>query len=346
VSRDTRYLGLAGDRSRPSLLRGLVLVRVTITSKPRSRRLAVRTAAATGVVGLVVALFAGTPATAGAGAAPSITEYPIAGSANPDQISAGLPSDPSPSVWITDPYSGPSPPSAGQVNRVDVATGAVSGTFAPAAGATVPQFITRGPDGKMWTADFDGTMMRAGSDGTFAKVGPNGYAHNGLAVGPDGNVWFVSVTGGANTGQVGFIDPTTLAASDFDIPTANSHPEEITPGPPSDPNSMWFTEQSTDRIGRVDTVTHQVTGYGGLTAGARPNGIVVGDDGGLWFAEYGTGKIGRIDPVTHQVTEYGAPGELVGPDRMTVAPGGRIWFTLFNASKIGSFIPGPNPTFG
>jgi streptogramin lyase len=277
------------------------------------------------------------------GDAPSITEFPIAGSANPDQIAPGLPTDPGASVWVTDPYGGPAPYS-GQIFRVD-ATGGLSGTFVPAAEASVPNFITRGPDGRMWTADFDGTLMRAGGDGVFAKVGPNGYAHNGLAVGPDGNVWYVSITGGTNTGQVGFIDPTTLAASDFDIPTADSHPEEITPGPPSDPNSMWFTEQSADRIGRVDTITHQVTDYGGLSAGARPNGIVVGSDGALWFAEYGVGKIGRIEPITHQVTEYGAPGELDGPDRMTVAPGGRIWFTLFNASKIGSFIPGPNPTF-
>jgi streptogramin lyase len=291
----------------------------------------------------VVVLVAGTAPPALA--ATTITEYPIAGSVNPDQIAPGLPTDPAPSVWVTDPYGGPAPPSAGLVYRVDTATGKASGTFAPATGATVPTFIKPGPDGRMWTSDFNGTLMRAGSDGVFEKVGPDGYAHGGLSVGPDGNVWYVSETGGANTGQVGFIDPTTLTASDFDIPTANSHPNEITPGPPTDPNAMWFTEEDAARIGRVDTKTHVVTDYGGLTAGSRPNGIVVGSDGGLWFAEYGVGKIGRIDPLTHQVTEYGAPGELGGPDRMTVAPGGRIWFTLFDDSKIGSFVPGPNPTF-
>lgn len=297
------------------------------------------------IASLLAVLVGVLPAAPAAAAAPSIVEFPIAGSVNPDQISPGLPTDPAPSVWVTDPYGGPAPPSAGLVYRVDVASGNVSGSFAPAEGATVPTFINRGPDGRMWTSDFNGTLMRAGSDGVFEKVGPDGYAHGGLSVGPDGNVWYVSETGGTNTGQVGFIDPSTQAVSDFDIPTAGSHPNEMTAGPPSDPNSMWFTEEFAAQIGRIDTTTHVVTEYGGLTAGSRPNGIVVGSDGGLWFAEYGAGKIGRIDPITHQVAEYGTPGELGGPDRMTVAPDGRIWFTLFDDSKIGSFIPGPNPTF-
>ena len=193
----------------------------------------------------------------------------------------------------------------------------------------------------MWISDDNGTILRGGRDGAFETLPPHGGSVHGMTVGPDGNVWYVNAT----TGQVGYVDPGSLATALFDIPTSGSRPEEITAGPAGDQNSVWFTEQGADRIGRVDTVTHVVADYGGLTAGAQPNGIVAGDDGGLWFAEYGIGKIGRIDPVTDQVTEYDLPGALGGPDRMTVAPGGRIWFTLPDSSQIGSFIPGPNPTF-
>jgi streptogramin lyase len=129
-------------------------------------------------------------------------------------------------VWLTDPSGGAT--SAGQVYRVDTATGALSGTFAPAAGTTVPVFIARGPDGRMWTSDADGTLMRAGRDGAFAKLPAAGSARNGgLAAGPDGNVWYLSISGGSTSGQVGLIDPATLAASQFDFPTADSHPQEI-----------------------------------------------------------------------------------------------------------------------
>ena len=91
-----------------------------------------------------LALLASMLIVAGASAAtPSITEYPLAGSANPDLIAPGLASDPAASVWVTDPYGGAT--AEGTIYRVDAGTGGVSGTFAPPTGAVTPSVINQRP---------------------------------------------------------------------------------------------------------------------------------------------------------------------------------------------------------
>src|SRR4029077_18907320 len=76
----------------------------------------------------------------------------------------------------------------------------------------------------------------------------------------------------------------------FHIPTPDSGPRIITPGPDG---ALWFSENDANKIGRVTT-----TGAFGefsiptLSSGAR--GITAGPDGNLWFTEYDADKIGRV----------------------------------------------------
>jgi virginiamycin B lyase len=63
---------------------------------------------------------------------------------------------------------------------------------------------------------------------------------------------------------------------------------------------MWFTEMSTDRIGRV-TTDGQITADGEIeeydlpTPSSEPHGIAVGPDGALWAA-LEIGRIARLLP--------------------------------------------------
>ena len=58
---------------------------------------------------------------------------------------------------------------------------------------------------------------------------------------------------------------------------------------------MWFTENTSHRIGKINPATGAVTEYSsGITAGAGPFYIAAGPDGNLRFTELGVSRIGRI----------------------------------------------------
>src|SRR5664280_2209661 len=78
--------------------------------------------------------------------------------------------------------------------------------------------------------------------------------------------------------------------TDFQIPTANSQPNQITVGPDG---NLWFTESGSNQIGRI-TTAGTITEFPVPTINSGPNGITAGADGNLWFTELSGNKIGRI----------------------------------------------------
>jgi len=155
----------------------------------------------------------------------------------------------------------------------------------------------------------------------IANSGPEG-----IAPGPDGNVWFVENRGG----RFGRITPAGKI-TDFSTGSgisANSNPAEITPGPDG---NLWFTEENPSRVARL-----KVTGPGGPTAtefsagitpGSQPEGITAAPDGNLWFTEFSGSRIGRIS-TSGVVKEFGA-GLTAGsmPLGIAAGPDNFLWFT-------------------
>lgn len=114
--------------------------------------------------------------------------------------------------------------------------------------------------------------------------------------------------------------------------TASATPLGIAAGPDG---ALWFTENSANKIGRIDT-SGNITEYSaGLSAGSGPMGITVGSDGALWFTEYNGGRIGRIT-TSGVITEYssGISGGSY-PVGITAGPDGALWFTEYNGNRIG-----------
>jgi hypothetical protein len=107
----------------------------------------------------------------------------------------------------------------------------------------------------------------------------------GIAVGPDGALWFAEGSGN----KIGRIT-VSGAITEFPVPTAMSGPVGIAAG--SD-GALWFTEGSGNKIGRITTLG-TVTEYPLPTASSGPNYITAGPDGALWFTEHQGNKIGRI----------------------------------------------------
>ena len=146
-------------------------------------------------------------------------------------------------------------------------------------------------------------------------------APQGMAAGPDGNLWFVENT----ASKVGYITPkgavTEFALAQYSAPIA------IAAGPDG---NMWFTE--TNKIGRV-THAGEITLFA-LPSGGFPQGITAGPDGNLWFAENFRGAIGKVTPAG-AFTMYSIPtrpgGASSQPIGIAAGPDGNLWFTESNA---------------
>ena len=150
------------------------------------------------------------------------------------------------------------------------------------------------------------------------KSGPQG-----IALGPDNNMWFANFGLPDKGDAIGWINPTTAVIGQQTIPTASAGPASIVYNP-SDGN-FWFTEFDADKIGKINPTTKAVSDYNVPSANADPGGIAVDANGNIWFTERSTNKIGELSPTNPpQITEYNVKGEPFG---IVAGPDGNIWIT-------------------
>ena len=223
-------------------------------------------------------------------------------------------------------------------------TAAVLGQF-PAA----PLAMTWAPDGNLWFVSIkslgaDNLATPVDEIGAFNPTNgfighlavPSTTTITGLAVGPDGNLWFTET--GAN--KIGEVNLKTLAVTEYPVPTAGAAPWGIVTGPDG---GVWFTENGVGKLGRIDPTTRAITEYLLPQIGSGPASITVGPNHHLWFIEtagskVGAGtngqKIGEFDPATKTlVGEY--LDQIQGMDdvsSITSGPGGLLWFTETSAN--------------
>src|SRR6516164_6680633 len=105
-------------------------------------------------------------------------------------------------------------------------------------------------------------------------------------------------------------------------------PQGITAGPDG---ALWFTNQSSDSIGRITTSGKVTTFTGNGISG--PDGITKGPDGALWFTNYDNNSIGSIT-TGGNVSNFTGSG-IDGPQQITTGPDGDLWFTNYGNNTIG-----------
>lgn len=113
----------------------------------------------------------------------------------------------------------------------------------------------------------------------------NPHPH-GLALAPDGSLWFT----GKATGTVGRVEPGGRVTH-FQLPTAGATPIYVVAAPDG---AMWVTELTGNMVARV-TPGGAVEEIAIPTPLSRPIAIAPGPDGAMWFSEEAGGRIGRID---------------------------------------------------
>lgn len=172
------------------------------------------------------------------------------------------------------------------------------------------------------------------------------------------------------------------AVNQFAIPTAESSPSAIAPGPDGD---MWLTEFHAQQVAQMTTSgtireiplilggtldpewiaagadgSVWLTGRSGNvilrivpngvpvefsvpSANSEPEGIAPGPDGNMWFTEHNADKVGRITP-GGTITEFSLPTPESGPLGITAGPDGNIWFTEQKKDQIGRITPSGSVT--
>jgi streptogramin lyase len=154
-----------------------------------------------------------------------------------------------------------------------------------------------------------------------------GAGVEGIAPGPDGNLWFTE----EGKHQVGRITPAGVI-TEFSTGISGGT-GEITAGPD---HKLWFSEFSANKIGTI-TPSGVVTEFS-LPASSEPIGITAGPDGNVWFVERGTSMIGRITP-SGTITEFPTPTASAEPEGIALGPDGNLWFTERGINRIGRMTP-------
>jgi streptogramin lyase len=191
------------------------------------------------------------------------------------------------------------------------------------------------------------------------KIPTRDSGPEGIATGPDGNVWFTE----SKAYKIGRITPQGTI-NEFEVPTKGAHlfdfkfgrgPFGITAG--RDGN-MWFTMSDPGEIGRI-------TPKGTVTEFRVPDigmsyGIAAGPDGNVWFAGE-EGKLGLITP-RGTITEFAIPAgysrppfgidpssqanpwfkhDVSHPFAIAAGPDGNLWYTdnTSNIRQIGRITP-------
>src|SRR5262249_52537421 len=116
--------------------------------------------------------------------------------------------------------------------------------------------------------------------------------------------------------------------TEYPIPASDTRPTGIAA---SRDGSVWFTENTANRLGRLD-LAGTFTEFPLPSGSANPGSIALGPDGNLWFDAFASNQVGRIS-LAGEITMFAVPTPGSGPGYVT-ACGRKICFTEHAANKL------------
>lgn len=158
---------------------------------------------------------------------------------------------------------------------------------------------------------------------------PDGHQPNSILVDRNGTVW----TAGYGNGTIGRLRPASGMIAEFAVPSGGGAPHSLAVS--EDGATLWFTMQTGDKIGSVDTATGRIVEY--ATSG-RPRGITLDQAGHVWWCRNTDNKLGRLEPLTGKISEVDL-GRDSRPRRIATAPDGMLWVTLYGKGQLARINP-------
>ncbi len=246
----------------------------------------------------------GTPAIARVTPSGTVTEFPLANGAQPEDIVAG----PDGNLWFTEEGNN------GAIGRITT-NGTVQLFTAGLTSNSQPDQIALGPDGNLWfTEANNGAIGRITPSGVITQFslpvigGPGTYKPQDIVAGPDGNLWF---TEQGSNGAIGRVTPgglvTQFTTTTLGLPN-NTTVAGIAAGPDG---NLWFTEQGGSGLAAIATMAASGSVLQTIntpTQNSQPAAITVGPDGRVWFAEESPpGAVGVVDETFTTPSGTGTP---------------------------------------
>ncbi len=242
-----------------------------------------------------------------------------------------------------------------------------------------PSEIVTGSDGRLWV-NANGAAQIAAFDigsSTFTTYTPPSPVStlSGIALGPDGNIWFgdrfgeritsvtpagvfqectlpvgtlvhdlaadatsIWVTTAGTPGTILQVDPFSCAITPFTLAGFDETGKIIV----ASDGRLWFTIRN-GGLGAM-TTTGVATSYPVDVASSHPMIIVAAPDGMLWYTSVAGNSISRLNPRTGSIDVF----EIRPPHRgvvrdwpvgLAVAPDGDIWFTELTTHAVGRLDP-------
>jgi virginiamycin B lyase len=192
-------------------------------------------------------------------------------------------------MWANAPLIPGSGASDGRIVRIST-SGSVS-VFTTPVGS---KGIAAGSDGNIWfgmggssgTTNYIGKVTPAGEVSAY-PLPDLGTGVSSVTLGPDGNIWYVRITGLNNgTGKIGKITPGGVA-TEYETGTSIFPQTDVTLGPDG---KVWFTDGANNILAEIDT-SGNVSKYE-LPANTFPFSVATGSDNKIWFGNQLT--IGKI----------------------------------------------------
>jgi virginiamycin B lyase len=119
------------------------------------------------------------------------------------------------------------------------------------------------------------------------------------------------------------------------LPNPGSGPTTVSVAPDG---TLWFTEGSGNRIGRMNPDGSGYQGYELPHANSAPRIIALGGDGNIWFSEHNGNRMGRITPAG-ELAEFDIPTPASQPRAIALGSDGNMWFGEFAGGKVGRITP-------
>jgi len=197
-----------------------------------------------------------------------------------------------------------------------------------------PMGIAAGPGGALYFAENRGGpysthVGRITMRGHITEWTDSNEMPQGVAPGPDGSMWFTQGCGGlAVLDAHGKVSQYVIDGIPAESPAIVRAPD----------GALWFSEDGTARIGRIDS-SGSLTIYNGLMYEQKyndlPYAVTVGRDGNLWWTASMSNAIWAMDLKGHVVHRFTIPTPASQPWGITAASDGSLWFTENAGNKVG-----------
>jgi virginiamycin B lyase len=195
------------------------------------------------------------------------------------------------------------------------------------------------PSTNLNTAVFDphGTLWFTGQSGIYGRVtpdtgsvdvfgAPNGRGPYGIAVTPDGQVYYASLAGS----YMGRINTDTGAATILRPPTADQGTRRVW----SDSRGrVWSSQYNAGQVAVYDPATDQWREWRLPGESPQAYAVYVDDEDKVWLSDFGANSLVRFDPENEQFTSYPLPSDP-GEVRQILGRPGEVWGAESAADKL------------